>query len=29
MELKIAEHYTSQYAKKYPEQAAPATVHFT
>jgi len=28
MELQIAEHYTSQDAKKYPQQAAPATVHF-
>jgi len=29
MELQIAEHYTSQYVKKYPQQVAPATVYFT
>ena len=28
MELQIAEHYTSQDVKKYPQQVAPATVHF-
>jgi hypothetical protein len=29
MELQIGEHYTSQDAKKYPQQAAPVIVHFT
>jgi len=29
MDLQISEHYTSQDVKNYPQQVAPATMHFT